>query len=211
MLKIVNKWLKIVQHALTRCLGFPSNCLLCLTPTRSTLVCSTCEATLPWLEGSRALFAYEPPLVNFIVRLKFRHELHFATWFAQMMLKTRERPEVDCIVPLPLHPRRQRERGFNQTLEIAKILSKQWAIPLDRGSCTRVKHASPQSELSARARQSNVTPSSFYVAPALEGKRVLVIEDVITTGTTLHAFECALRQAGVKEVLAWACCQAMKK
>lgn len=208
----MNKWLKIVQQGFAHCLRFPSHCLLCLTPTPQNIVCLTCEASLPWLRNAatQALFAYESPMEGFIVRLKFRHELHFATWFAQMMIKTWGRPEVDCIVGLPLHPKRQRERGFNQTMEIAKVLSKHWKIPLDRWSCTRVKHNRPQSELSASVRKTNVTSSSFHIAPGLKGKRVLVIEDVITTGTTLLAFETALKNAGVSTVICWACCHTMK-
>lgn len=212
LLQIVNNWLKIVQYWLGRCLRLPVHCLLCLSDS-SAIICNHCEGNLPWLgvqnSEIRALFAYRPPLEGFVVGLKFKQALHFADWFAHIMIKMWGRPDVDLVIPLPLHPSRQQERGFNQTLEIARVLATHWNIPLDRWSCTRVKYRTPQSRLSASLRKLNLTPSSFHVAPALKGKRVLVIEDVITTGATINAFVLALKQAGVKQVLVWACCQTL--
>lgn len=142
--------------------------------------------------------------------LKYHQALYFANWFAEKMIARWECPEVDCIVPVPLHPQRQQERGFNQTLEIAKVLALKWSIPLDRWSCTRVRYHSSQSTLSARQRKNNITASAFKIDPHLKKKRVLVIEDVITTGATIRAFVDALEQVGVQEIIIWACCQTQK-
>lgn len=186
-------------------------CVLCLASTGKWILCQACEKALPWCEegrSPRALFAYRPPVEEFIVALKFHEGLHFANWFGQKMIERWGVPEVDCIVPLPLHPIRQRERGFNQTLEIAKIVASETGVYLDRWSCRRIKHRPAQSQLKAKWRSSNVSSKMFSVSPALRGKKVLVIEDVITTGTTIRAFIGALEKAGVKEVMVWACCQA---
>lgn len=187
--------------------------MLCLTKIPAGgVLCSSCEAMLPTLdqEAPKVLFAYQPPLSQFMKSLKYHQALYFANWFAEKMIARWERPEVDCIIPVPLHPRRQQERGFNQTLEIAKVLASHWSIPLDRGSCTRIKYHSSQSTLSANQRRNNITASAFKIDPRLKQKRVLVIEDVITTGATMKAFVNALQQTGVQDVIIWACCQTQK-
>ena len=159
----------------------------------------------------RALFAYDPPLKQFIHALKFQQGLHFADWFADKMIETWGKPEADCIVPVPLHPRRQCERGYNQTLEIAKRLHKISDIPLNRWDCQRSDYTLPQSHLHANERIHNIKPSSFVISSSLKNKSLLVIEDVITTGATIQAFIQALKKAGVKHVNVWACCQTLKK
>jgi ComF family protein len=198
------KLMRIVQ----RNLGV---CLLCLHPHSQEILCQSCENTFPKMEQShpKVLFAYQDPLSYFMVSLKFHQALYFANWFAKKMIERWDPPTVDCIIALPLHPKRQQERGFNQTLEIAKVLSKHWKIPLDKWSARRIRYRKAQSSLTASERKKNVTPSAFQIDPKLKGKRVLVIEDVITTGTTLKAFEQALKLVGVKEVVIWACCQAL--
>lgn len=175
------------------------------------VLCLSCEASLPYLDQGdvKVLFAYQPPITLFMRSLKYHRALYFANWFAGKMLARWERPLVDCIVPVPLHPQRQQERGFNQTLEIAKVLAAHWSITLDRWSCTRIKYHPSQSTLSASQRK-NITFSAFHIGPSLKQKRVLVIEDVITTGATITAFVKALKQAGVQEVIVWACCQTLK-
>lgn len=158
--------------------------------------------------STRVLFWYQPPIEAFVVALKFEGALHYANWFAKKMLMQWKMPEVDCIIPVPLHPMRQRERGFNQTWEIAKIIVKKTGVPGDPWSATRHWHRPSQSQLSAAQRKRNVIPAMFTVSKALRNKRVLVVEDVITTGTTIRAFTEALHQAGVRSVTVWACAQA---
>lgn len=177
------------------------------------VLCLSCEKTLPYLDQGepKVLFAYQPPVMQFMRSLKYHRALYFANWFAEKMRDRWECPRVDCIIPVPLHPLRQQERGFNQTLEIAKIIAMHFAIPLDRWSCTRIKYHASQSTLSANERKHNITASAFKIDPCLKQKRVLVIEDVITTGATLAAFTQALKQAGVQEVIVWACCQTLKE
>lgn len=211
----LNKWLKIVQQTLASCLRLPTHCLLCLSTTPHSVVCEECENRLPFLKTTfsldiSALFAYEPPLIRFITGLKFKNELYIAKWLAHQMRKHWPKPEVDCIVAIPLHPHRQQHRGYNQTLEIAKLIGRSWNIPLDRWSCTRIKNTRAQTELSASRRKQNIKASSFCITSNMRGKRVLVIEDVITTGTTVQAFKEALYNAGASHVIIWACCQTMK-
>lgn len=206
--------MRSLHHFLRLCLSWNSPCLLCLKNIQKGLLCLDCEETLPFLDeheqNPRVLFAYQSPVEQFMILFKYKQNLYFANWFAEKMILRWKRPEVDCIIPVPLHPHRQKERGFNQTLEIAKIVAAHWSIPLDRWSCKRVQYRFPQSSLSASRRKNNVKASSFRISSTFKHSRVLVIEDVITTGTTFNAFKEALQKAGVKEIVMWACCQRFK-
>lgn len=236
--KMVNKWLKIVQHFIESCLSLPCHCLLCLRPSRRNFaLCEQCESGLPWFEAGCsicglplekatycltclqappaydklcALWDYCFPVANFISHLKFGGELHFAKLLGSLMANHLTLTQsVDCIVPLPLHPRRQQERGFNQTLELARPIAAKWQLPIDKYSCRRISYKSAQAQLSARKRRKNVKAQAFQIADSLAGKRVLVIEDVITTGTTANAFARALKEQGVASVEIWACCRTL--
>lgn len=109
---------------------------------------------------------------------------------------------LDGIIPVPLHPARQRHRGFCQATLLARELATELHVPLLEGSLIRTKHTMPQVGLSARERQANVRDAFRCTNTALSGKRILVVDDVVTTGSTLGSACAALRQAGSPS--AWA-------
>ncbi|MBN9289426.1 MAG: ComF family protein [Gammaproteobacteria bacterium] len=231
----MNKWLKIVQHLLGACLPLPCHCVLCLRPSgRKIALCRECEACLPWLispcnrcglmmregicvkclrqklpfERCQALFDYAWPVDEFIGQWKYAGELYFAKLLGTLMAERLSlRETVDCIVPLPLHPLRQRERGFNQTIELASQIADLKGLPLDRWSCTKIKSTPAQSSLGKAARMQYLQASVFAIDKSFQAKHVLVIEDVVTTGSTVGAFTMALKHAGVETVDIWAVCR----
>lgn len=238
---MVNKWLKIVQELLARCLSLPCHCVLCLLPSkRGIALCQRCEQQLPWLrhtcrycalpldssmthfqqlcgqcvyqvpvyDALQALFEYQWPLQQFVSHLKFGGHLHYANMLGSLM-STHLTPRtcVDTIVAMPLHPKRQQARGFNQALEIAKIIAKKQKIPLDILSCHRIKYTSAQTTLSAKKRSENIHESAFVISPKIRSRHILVIDDVVTTGATVTAFSKALKIAGVETVEIWASCR----
>jgi ComF family protein len=109
----------------------------------------------------------------------------------------------DALVPVPLHPRRYRERGFNQSAEIALELSRRLAIPLHASLCTRIRHTPAQAGLSARQRRVNVR-RAFQVADTGLPRHVAIVDDVVTTGTTVNELARTLRAAGVAYIQVWA-------
>jgi predicted amidophosphoribosyltransferase len=117
---------------------------------------------------------------------------------------------IDCIIPMPLSPSRQRQRGFNQTLELAKYIAHYHQRHLDRRSCTKIKETAPQSQLSLEQRSKNITAKAFHIAPSFSAQHVLVIEDVVTTGHTINALTTALKCAGVATVEIWSVCRTLK-
>jgi ComF family protein len=161
----------------------------------------------------QALFDYRVPVSQWITRLKFQGDLAFAYLMGDLMAMHLRLPseKPDCIIPLPLHPARQRQRGFNQTLEMAKRVKKKSQIPIDATSCKKIRHTPAQSAMNVTLRRHNIHPDFFSVSSSLKGKKVLIIEDVVTTGRTLQAFCIALKNAGVVCIDVWTCCRTEKK
>lgn len=122
-------------------------------------------------------------------------------------LGERPPPAADCLVPVPLAPGRLRERGYNQALELARPLAKQLQLPLRWQSLRRIRATAPQSGLDRKARARNLR-GAFAADPALRGQRVLLIDDVMTTGATLAACARSLRRVGVVTVEVWALARA---
>lgn len=108
----------------------------------------------------------------------------------------------DLLIPMPLHPKRLKERGFNQSLEIAKIMSKQLDIELDYAACTRTKYTQPQASLPLKQRANNIK-GAFQCARPLTGLRIALIDDVMTTGASLNALAKAVKAKGASHVECW--------
>ena len=111
--------------------------------------------------------------------------------------------EVDALVPVPLHPGRLRERGFNQAFEIAWPVAAATGLPLLIHGIRRQANTRPQSLLAAQKRYLNVR-GAFRTRRGLKGMTVAIIDDVITTGATVNALAASLRDAGADEIHAWA-------
>lgn len=212
----------------------PSHCLLCQAADPSGLgLCPDCRADLPWLasgcprcalplaasdqpcgtcqthpppfDSSVALWHYAPPVDGLIQQLKFGQGLHLVRLFAELLAERLiEAPRPDCILPVPLHPRRQRERGFNQALEIARPLARHLGCRVDAVSCVRTRATPPQAQLSASQRRRNLR-DAFALTRPLPGRHIAVLDDVMTTGSTLAALAELLRRAGAERIDVWVC------
>lgn len=189
---------------------FPSRCTVCGNSGLPSLdLCELCLQELPRAPpvvafgNGRLLsgFTYQKPIDAIIQRFKFQEQLQAGLLLARLALPFFESSKPEALVPVPLHPKRLRERGFNQSLELAKFWGKHYSIPvmgqvLHRHRATRV-----QSSLKAGERISNVE-GAFRVSSPLPG-HVALIDDVYTTGATCMAAAQALRNAGVKCVDVW--------
>lgn len=113
--------------------------------------------------------------------------------------------EIDLIVPVPLHPKKLRERQFNQSEVLASYLAKRLDKKIVKDKVKRIKYTMPQTELKRDERIKNVDGAFLAKdGPDLEGKIILLIDDVFTTGATLHECAKALKNAGAKKVVAFA-------
>lgn len=110
---------------------------------------------------------------------------------------------IDLILPVPLHPRRLRVRGFNQAMEIARPLARSLRINLTRRACRRIVDSPAQQKLSAKQRQRNLHRSFIADPTIVSGKRLAIVDDVVTTGATANAVSHALHQAGAAQCDVW--------
>lgn len=180
-----------------------SACPRCALAGSSNAECGACIAAAPHYDASRAAFIYAYPVDALIQALKYGGELALAGLFAQKLYQ-RIGPAagVDLIVPLPLHPARLAERGFNQAAEIAKALSRFTGVAMDAQLARRVRNTAPQTDLPWRERAANMR-QAFACERDLAGLSVAVVDDVMTTGATLDEFARTLKRSGAARVENW--------
>lgn len=189
----------------------PEHCPRCALPTPGARVCGRCVADPPAFDSTIAASAYAFPVDVLVKALKFNSELALAGYLAarlatRLAAERTEMPEragpVDLIIAVPLHPRRLAERGYNQSVEIARALSRTVGKPLATGGCERLRDTPAQAELPFEERKRNLR-GAFACSLALAGRRVALIDDVMTTGATLDALAGAVKRAGAASVENW--------
>lgn len=207
----------------------PQSCLLCGAHDATGPLCPPCLADLPWLPGNRcavcalpltsgkvcgacldrpprfdrveAVFAYRYPVDALIHAFKYGGRLALARILGES-LAGRVARDVDAIVPMPLARGRLAERGFNQALEIARVAAAATGIALLPRACRKVTETPAQAMLPWKERARNVR-RAFVCDADLAGKRIAVVDDVLTTGATLNELARVLRKAGAVEVRGW--------
>jgi len=179
-------------------------CAMPLTGAGDELECGECQRRPPAFDLTVIPLLYAPPVDVLITRFKFRSKLQLAATFATLVAeRVRSDPLPDVIVPVPLHPIRVRERGFNQSLELARALSRQLSVPLSKRALTRTRHTQPQTNLDLRHRRRNLV-GAFCAAEQDLPAHVALVDDVMTTGATVAAAATELKRVGAETVSVWA-------
>ena len=163
-------------------------------------VCADCYRAPPPVERVHAAFRHDGLARQLVLDLKYRHRRHLAPDLGRLLALAAP-GQIDALVPVPLHPRRRRERGFNQSELLARELSRRLGRPLLADRVRRTRDTAQQTGLSPRERLANVR-GAFAIAGRLDGQRLLLVDDVCTTGATLYACAGALRAAGARSVVA---------
>lgn len=182
-------------------------CLRCAAPLpASDDLCGRCLRRPPPVVETRAAFLYGDPVDRLLPRLKFHRDLAAGRLLAGCMAEAfAALPRPDALVAVPLHPARLRRRGYDQALELARPLADALGIPLMRCALLRMRDTTAQSRLDAKARQRNLR-GAFAVPMGMQlPGHIALVDDVMTTGATLHAAATALRRGGVARVDAWVC------
>jgi ComF family protein len=164
--------------------------------------CRPCPAeTSAWhADQVIAPFVYAAPLSGFIQSLKYSRQRYLGAILGELLANAvRACPDIDFIVPVPLHRRRLRDRHFNQADEIARPVARSSGKPLRAALVTRVRATAPQASLDQQQRWLSVQ-RAFSVRPGIDGAHVAVVDDVITTGATVNALAMQLKLAGAAKV-----------
>lgn len=173
------------------------------------MLCGSCLSQRPAFDETYAAFAYNDALRYLVTGLKFGSHYKNARLLGQLLAEhlqqSAQMPEL--ILPVPLHKKRYRQRGFNQAIEIARILSKELQIPLDLSSCKRLHETPQQSLLTAKQRRKNMK-NAFAVVKPISVRHIAIVDDVMTTGSTAQELAKVLKKAGVAKVDVWVCARA---
>lgn len=172
-------------------------CPVCALPSLDGHICGHCSRHPPAFDATQVAFEYAFPVDAMLHALKYRHRLALADFFAGELLRVAAglRLRADVILPMPLHPRRLAERGFNQAVEVARPLARATGLPLELAGVRRVRDTVAQAGLDREARLRNPR-GAFDCGASLAGLRIAVVDDVMTTGATLDELARCLKRQG---------------
>ncbi|TVP89251.1 MAG: ComF family protein [Thioalkalivibrio sp.] len=186
------------------------SCPTCAEPLPFAGDCPSCQRSPPRLDAVWAPFVYAWPLSHLLLAYKGGGRPQLGRPLGSLLaehLPLIATDGVDRVIPVPLHERRLVYRGFNQAEDLARALCRQRDLCIDTRSVTRVRATPSQQGLSRRARRANLR-GAFAVSADLSGERILLLDDVMTTGTTLNELADAVRRAGAARVTAVALARA---
>jgi ComF family protein len=175
------------------------------TENGSNHICGSCLASQPPYAAARAAFSFEGIIKELVYDFKYVKRVQCCRTLGHLVVQqlTPFISDVgpDLLVPVPLHPKRLRQRSFNQALLLGEVLAGKWCLPVDRSNLRRIRWTAPQINLSAAQRARNVQGAFAVTHPdALAGKRVVLVDDVFTTGSTVAECSRALLSGGAGAV-----------
>ena len=187
-----------------------AHCPVCALPTPTGEICGQCLADPPLFTGTTAVFGYSFPLDKLIQSMKYGEQLALASAFAKKLVQRIAIDDLpDLIIAMPLHPDKLRARGFNQSLLLARTVGRELNVELLADACQRLRDTPPQSALPWKEREKNVR-NAFSCTIDLTGKRVALVDDVMTTGASLNALAKAVLKQGAIQVSAWTVARTLK-
>ncbi|WP_353570043.1 ComF family protein [Candidatus Albibeggiatoa sp. nov. BB20] len=153
-----------------------------------------------------AVFDYVYPVNRLIQSAKFYNNLVVLHYLGSLMAQHLDFEQIpDVIIPVPLHIKRLRQRGYNQSVELAKMVRNKLKLPLNYSHCQRIRYTVPQVGLNGKARLTNLADAFAIKQWPTEWEHVLLIDDVLTTGTTVDEISKVLKSVGVKQITVWCC------
>ncbi|MBL8507341.1 ComF family protein [Chitinimonas sp. JJ19] len=178
-------------------------CPVCALPTLNGSHCGACIKNPPAFDRTTAAWHYGWPMDRLIPAYKYRSQLELTHALAQGLLQATEgADQPDMLLPMPLHPTRLRERGFNQSQELARQLGRWRQLPLADQVVARIKLTPPQASLPRDERQRAIR-GAFAVQGKVAGQHIALVDDVMTTGASLNELAHALKKAGARRVDCW--------
>ncbi len=179
-------------------------CRRCALPLpQPAAACGQCLRDPPPFSMAVAPLRYEAPADRLLTAFKFRGGLAQGRLLAELIVErvpALDCTDIDLVVPMPLHRQRLGQRGYNQALELARPVARAWNLPVAANALTRRRATAPQSDLDAIERRRNLHGAFVADASQVGGRRILLIDDVVTTGATVREAGKTLRAAGAVDV-----------
>lgn len=188
-------------------------CKYCALPLPNSLypLCGQCIKKPPYFDKSIVHYSYEEPLRNLLHRFKYQNGLYLSTFLAQLIINAwKGQPSYpQCLIPIPMHPKKLKKRGFNQTIILARLLSKELNIPIDFSSCQKKINTLSQAELPSNQRIQNI--KNAFSITRIPYTHIALIDDLLTTGSTVNELSKELKKSGVKTIEIWCCARTVIK
>lgn len=204
----------ICDHCYRKLPWLRSACTQCALPlaghSGDRLKCGRCLQKMPSFDHSLSLFSYEQEVIRLIHQLKFNEKLVCARLLGGMLTDAIMRHESalpDCILPVPLYRTRLRRRGFNQSIELARPVARAFRLPLETQSVIRHRNTHSQTGLNKKQRRHNIR-GAFVTVGSLDYDHVAILDDVVTTTSTVNELANLLKRAGVGRVDVWSIARA---
>jgi ComF family protein len=187
-------------------------CLRCAIPlAEESATCGACLRLPPRYQYSYCAFEYGYPIAEFVRKLKYGHSLSQAKVLGELLSDYLHRHHHNawphCIVPVPLSTQRYHERGFNQAIELGRVLEKTLKVSLRTDLLERTRHTVEQAGLTRRERRKNLR-NAFAIATSQIPDHVAILDDVVTTGSTVNEIARMFKRAGVSTIEVWAVARA---
>jgi len=175
-------------------------------PLPGTAVCGACLRRAPRFDASHCAYRYRYPVDALVRGLKYEGAIAYGRVLGQQLAYSlaagRTQPWPDCILPVPLHPQRFRARGYNQAAELATPLEKTLGIRVRTDLVERTRETAEQAALSRKERRRNIK-GAFAVTGRVAGLRIAILDDVVTTGSTVDELARVLKRAGASRMEVW--------
>lgn len=166
--------------------------------------CYDCSMKKHVFESGRALFVYQGIIRDSLYRFKYQNKREYAHFYARQTVRRYKgwmtRMGIEAIIPIPLHKRRKQERGYNQAGLYARCLGKELGLPVEENLLVRVRHTTPQKELSENERKNNLKKAFKCRRNVVQFKKILLVDDIFTTGSTMDAAAEVLKNIGIQKV-----------
>ena len=189
-----------------------SQCALPLaTGSGDQLKCGQCQQKPPAFDHSVSLFSYQNDAVKLVQQLKFNEKLVNSRLLGSMLataINNNVAAVPDSILPVPLHSKRMRQRGFNQSIELARVVNKACNIPMNVRSVIRARDTRSQTALDKKQRRKNMR-GAFQITRAINAQHIAILDDVVTTTSTVNELALLLKRSGVKRVDVWSIARAV--
>src|SRR3990167_10179666 len=171
-------------------------------------VCDSCAQETHVIDAIITAYRYEEPLKTLLHLFKYQQGLDLKTLLVSLMLEAPfEHRHTECLIPIPMHRQRLRQRGFNQAAILARCLSRQIKVPCLLYACQKIRKTLPQARLSLHQRQHNLKDA--FKVQTIPHNRITLIDDLYTTGSTTREIASSFKAQGVEQVDVWCCARAI--